>query len=714
MVDALGNFKLSQCLGEVRVGLRPDLEVTRHLFRGQVNYIIRDPVTLESHQMSLENYQVFIRLHRDHKLSEIFESLVDEGTLEPSQEDEFYRFVYFLHGIGCLQLPILDGKRLYHRFVRRRRSQLLWKLASVLFLRIPIFNPNSFLDKTAGIFQFLFSRTFFILWLLVVGTAGILAVDFWCDLTTRFDNFFTAGNLLLLWSCLIVIKVVHELGHAYACKVFGGTVPEMGVYLIALTPCAYVDASASWGFPRKMERIIVCLAGMYVELFLAAIAVFVWALTEPGWINSLMQNVIFLASVATLGFNLNPLMRFDGYYALSDILEIPNLRQRSGQCVRSFLTRVALGLKEEEMEEGLFTRIFLFFFGLASWAYRILIVISICAAVAMKLFLVGLLLGGVFITGELCRMIGEGWRFLFRNPRTRAVRLRAIAAVLICFGFLSAILILAPVSSPVLVRGLISAEDTQVVLIEHPGFVKAVSGREGRMVKKGELILELEDPGLLESLMEVEARLRQSEILARAFEMTDKSRGATEREVLEFHRKTRASLNFEREKLQVRAPRNGFLLDCLRSSSVGKFLESGDKVAILVSGRKTVETYLNENQVAASKPEEGGRVEFRAVGNPSTVREGTILRVRPAREDQIDATGLTQTAGGDIPVDPATNRPPVPYFQVIVVFDGTDKPAMLELRHGMTGFLRFRGEQESIAILLQRKWIRFMDRLRAG
>ena len=158
-----------------------------------------------------------------------------------------------------------------------------------------------------------------------------------------FRSFFQAGNLLWLAATMALVKVLHELGHLLACKHFGAECHELGLMFLLFTPSLYCDVSDAWTLPTKWQRIAVSAAGVYVEVFVAAVCTFVWWSSEPGLLNSLCLNVMFICSVSTLVFNGNPLMRFDGYYVLSDLLEVPNLQTRSRSALSRLLTRWSLG-----------------------------------------------------------------------------------------------------------------------------------------------------------------------------------------------------------------------------------------------------------------------------------------------------------------------------------------------------------------------------------
>jgi len=298
--QSLPRPSLAESLRNVHVGLRgEDLEVSRHVFRGVPCYIVRDPMTFQTQRLEVADYEVFVRIHAARPLSAIFSEQVDHGSLTAADEERSTSSYFRFTGWGFLQLPISDEKLLYRRYQQRRRLQRRNRLLGILFLRIPLWNPNAFLERTLRHVRFLYSKGCFCVWGLLLAAAFYVGAARWEELRQPLDGLLAARNLPLLWLTLIGLKVFHEFGHAYACRHYGGHVPEMGVYLILFTPCAYVDATASWGFTSKRERLVVCLAGMYVESIIASLAVFAWAATEPSVIHSLAYNVIFLAGVVT-------------------------------------------------------------------------------------------------------------------------------------------------------------------------------------------------------------------------------------------------------------------------------------------------------------------------------------------------------------------------------------------------------------------------------
>jgi hypothetical protein len=382
---------LAAKLRDVQVGLRADLETTRMLFRGEVAYVVRDPLTLASHRLGIPEYQALVALRPDRTLGKVFEELVASGRFEAAEEESFYAFVFQLHRLGFLALPLSDEKLLAKRAEAKLEQRRTKWLTAFFYYPIPLWNPDPFLQRTALVGRALFSWPAACVWFAALALAAFVAARNWGEFSRPIGDVFSSGNLPLLWITLIALKVFHEFGHAYATRRFGGAVPEMGVNLVIFTPAAYVDASSSWGFRQHRQRLLVCLAGMYVELFLAALALLAWSVLEPGLLRNLAHNVVLLASVVTVGFNANPLTRFDGYFALCDVLQLPNLYQRASEHVTGLCKRLFLGLRARGSAGSAWLGLLLTSYGLGASIYRVLLVCGISAAIASRYYSAGVL-----------------------------------------------------------------------------------------------------------------------------------------------------------------------------------------------------------------------------------------------------------------------------------------------------------------------------------
>ncbi len=698
-------------LRNVTVGVREDLEVTRHLFRGKPAYVIRDPMTFQSHRLDPGDYAIFISIAPDRPLGRIYQGLVESGVIEADSEELFYQFIVTLHRINFLNLPIADDKLLYKRYIARKRAKRKQKLLGALFLRIPLVNPDAFLDKTIRYARPVFSRWFFGLWLCLMAAAVFVAMTNAGRLVEPVQGVLAAHNLALMWATLIVLKVLHELGHAYACKYFGGYVPETGVYLIVLTPLTYVDASSVWGFSRRRDRLMVCLAGMYFESMVAAAALFTWAATTAGVVHDIAYNVIFLASVVTVLFNINPLMRYDGYYALTDLLEIPNLRQRSTKYVISVFKRIGLGMPIPDSPRSLPLRALLLVFGIASNIYRMVIILVISALVASKMFLVGLGIAVSYVTGVTVSIFRRMIEYMWFSPQTQPVRVRAVAVSLVVMVMLPLAILLVPIRSNVRAVGVVGTEREAVIRARVDGFVERTHAEPGQLVRQGALVVELVHDARLEAIAQARTQVEVSEIRHSAYQVADPVRARQEQQNSTVYRLELDRRRAELDDLKVEADITGRIVHCLDRRNWGQFVRTGEPLAMIAAGCWQVRAILTEQQVADARPAVGDAVNVRAAAMPGCDLRGVIARIVPAGSRRVEDESLTQLGGGGIAVDPLTRQAGQPYFEVAVNLPVCDAQP---LRHGMSCDLRFGAAADSLGTILIRHLMRFSSKLMQG
>lgn len=736
MSDSAPKPRLADRLRNVRVSIRDDLTVTRHVLRGEPAYVVRDPLTFESHRFDAEDYAVFVSIDTARTLGETFDALVEQGRCGREAEEAFYQFVFGLHRLGFLQLPVADDAALYRRFATRRDARNRQWATAFMSLKMPVCNPDDFLQRTLGMFRPLFTTSAFLLWLGLMLAAGVALYANWGRLHEPLAGVLTAGNLPLMWVTLIVLKTIHEFGHAYACRAFGAPVPEMGVILIFGTPCAYVDATASWSISSKRRRIIICLAGMYFESVAAALAVFVWAASGPGVLGSAAYNAMFLASVTTVLFNINPLMRYDGYYVLADLLEIPNLRQRATQFCTDLLKRVFVGVRPATAAPtDLRLGATLLSFGVCAGVYRVVLIFAIIAIIASKLYLVGLLLGCLVAAGTLWKIGAKVFGYLWFAAETAAVRARAVALSALLLVGVPAALLLIPVQTGVCAAGVLGRAEEHVIRAETPGFVTAVQAAVGQSAAAGSPLVQLENSEEREAFEIARGAARIAELRRDAALAVSAAAAAPLAQRVEAARHAADEQARRIAALDVRAPCDGEVLSALRSTDEGRYLHVGDAVATIASGRWIVRALLSEDQTAAAEPRVGDRVEFRSVANPSSACFGVIERVTPSGSNRIAHPALTHLGGGPIAVAPGTAPSSAnssaaggaaastaagaasgaiasqPYFEITVRVEPTDGAV---LAHGMTGRVRLAARSEAIGLHLLRRAVRFLDGLRTS
>ncbi len=280
-----------------------------------------------------------------------------------------------------------------------------------------------------------------------------------------FHEFFGASNWIWLAAAMAVTKVLHEFGHGLSCKHFGGECHELGVMMLVLTPCLYCNVSDSWMLPNKWHRAFIGAAGMYVEICIASIATFVWWFSAPGLLNNICLSTMFVCSVSTVVFNGNPLLRYDGYYILSDMLEIPNLRQKATTILGRKLGAWCLGLEEPDdpflpqRNQAMFM-----LYTVASTVYSWVVVFSILFFLnkvfkPYRLEIFGQMIALAAIASMIGRPLWTVWKF-FRIPgRTDQVKKpRMYATIAIVTAVVGGLPVPAAAVSGVLLAGSATAQ----------------------------------------------------------------------------------------------------------------------------------------------------------------------------------------------------------------------------------------------------------------
>jgi putative peptide zinc metalloprotease protein len=266
--------------------------------------------------------------------------------------EELQQFLGMLHRSGLIIASVGgQGHELRKRRDDRRRKEILGAMTNILCLRFKGFDPERFLNWMYPYTKWLFSPVMLVLCVvLALSALTLVAVQFdvFRSKLPGFYQFFSPTNGLLLALMLGITKIMHEFGHGLSCKHFGGECHEMGIMLLVLTPCLYCNVSDSWMLPSKWKRAAIGAAGIYVEVVLASLCTFIWWFTDTGLLNNLCLNVMFISSVSTILFNANPLLRYDGYYILADLMEIPNLRQKATTILSQKTAQWFLGIEPPE------------------------------------------------------------------------------------------------------------------------------------------------------------------------------------------------------------------------------------------------------------------------------------------------------------------------------------------------------------------------------
>jgi putative peptide zinc metalloprotease protein len=329
--------------------MRPDLVLAVQGRRGERTWTVKDPVRLRYFQLAEEEYAVLRWLDGQANEREVRRKF--ERQFAPRQLSPFglQSYVAQLHSQGLL---LADAPEQGSELLQRNRHRRRWERASfalqLLAIRFRGFDPESLLDRLAPLIKVLFSRTMALVVACLCLSAGLLVATHFEMAQLQAPTvsaFFSGRNAWLIVVAVSLLKVLHEFGHALASRRYGGECHEMGVMLLAGIPCLYCNVSDAWLLPNRWQRIVIGAAGMYVELFVAALATFAWWYSEPGWGHAFCWNLLVVASINTLLVNGNPLLRYDGYFILSDLTGVPNLWRQSQELLRATLARWCLGIE---------------------------------------------------------------------------------------------------------------------------------------------------------------------------------------------------------------------------------------------------------------------------------------------------------------------------------------------------------------------------------
>lgn len=485
----------------LRLRMRRDLVAKVQEYLGRRYWVVKDPLRLRYYRFEEEEYSILQSLDGERSLEQIRKGFERQFAPQKLTQSELHRLITMLHRAALLisDLPG-QGEQLLERTKKESKKKWLSAATQILSFRLRGVNPDRTLTWIEARFGWLFSWPAFACAILFAFSALGLAISNFEELGRRLPSaqeFFAAQNWLALAFCLAVTKVFHELGHGVACKRFGGECPEMGVMFLCFTPCLYCNVSDSWMIPSKWKRAAVGAAGMYIELILASFAAWLWWFTQPGLLHHLSLNVLFVCSVSTLLFNANPLMRYDGYYILSDLIEIPNLRQKSTSLLHRTLCQWCLGL-ETPTDPFLPQRRKFFFaaFAVASTLYGMLVTFTILLFLNKVLEPYGFqIIGrmlllftlGLFLFGPLWKLV----KFLRDPVRWEKIHMsRLLLSSLAAAAAVSGAMLI-PLPHRVICGVRVEPHGAEQLFVRVPGNLDVIHVEPGMEVQEGDPIVTL-------------------------------------------------------------------------------------------------------------------------------------------------------------------------------------------------------------------------------
>ncbi len=647
-------------VADLRLRLRRHARLYRTHYRGQLWYVLQDRTSGRFHRFSPSSYRIIAMMDGNRTVQEIWDIACAQLEDETLTQDEVIRLLGQLHSADVLygDLPP-DIEELSERGARARSRKFLMSFMNPLAVRLPVFDPDDFVTATMPLVRPFISVFGALMFFSVVGYAIFLALSHWDALTRNvIDRVLSAQNIGIMVLCYCAIKAVHELGHAYMVKRWGGDVHEIGLMFLVFMPVPYVDASDAMRFPSKWQRAMVGAAGILVEGFLAALAMIVWVNAEDGLVRAFAFNTMLIGGVSTLLFNGNPLLKFDGYYVLSDIIEIPNLAQRSKNYIGHLIKRYAFGLKHSQSpatgpgEPGWFV-----FYGIAAFIYRVFITFAIVLFVSTQFYFLGVILAvWAVILMFGWPMLKHIW-FLLANPALRRHRGRAFA---VTGGLLAALiggLFAVPVPHATVAEGVVWVPGTQIVHAEADGVVRETLVEPGAQVQPGAALVQLDDPLVVARATLLDGYIEELSRRLSAQSFADRSAARVLAEELRGARGDRAATQERLDNLVVRAGAQGVLILPVAQDLVGRFVHKGDVLGYVTDYRDPLIRVIVAEERSDLVRSQTTSLSLRFASTPDRVLPARIEREVPALSATLPSLALASEGGGRIALDPsAANR----------------------------------------------------------
>ncbi len=641
-------------IAQLRPKLRAHVQLYPQVYRGERWYVLHDQSSGQYLRFNESAYAVLGRLDGDLTLEEILEHASEDNSPYLLTQEDIISLIGQLNAAEVLRdgLPV-NAREIFQQYKTQQRKKRQRSMMNPLSIKIPFFDPDRLLTRLAPLGRMLFSKAGLWVWLLTIFTALLLGVanaDALMSDITAIE--LSPMQLLALWLIYPLIKALHELGHGLALKTWGGEVHETGINLLLFMPVPYVDATASWGFRNKWKRMLVGAAGIFTELFIAALALFLWLAVEPGLVKLVALNVILIATLSTLLFNGNPLLRYDGYFVLEDWLEIPNLATRSKRYYYYLTQKYILkmtGVRTPVTAEG--EEKWFLFYGFAAPLYRLFILLGIALYLVDSFLVVGVALAIWAVIMQLIVPLGKGILFLTKNEAVAPHRLRGLVLIFtLSLGFMGILFI--PIPTVTYTEGIVWTVGDSQVTAGRSGFVKNLLVDSGTQVKAGHPIVQLVDPELTAQHLELKSKLHELNTRYVAQQRQSRVKAAMIQDDLYSVRAEFARVSEQIGKLTICSPGEGKFVSAKFKDLTGRYIEQGKVLGHIIDPENLIiRAVVPQSRIGLMKTYETS-AEFMLADQPGSIFHSQIIRETPQATSRIPSAALGTTGGGTLAVDP--------------------------------------------------------------
>lgn len=699
-------------VNQLKPRLRSYVKIHRHTYRGKLWFVLENTSSGKNYRLSEQQYAWVGKFNGQHSFERIWDQACEElGDHAPTQ-DQAINLLSQLHKadiVLCDCMP--DLKLINSQRAKNKRKEKLKRWMEPFCWRFPLYDPSRLLSGSSHFARHLFSTITFYIWASVVLTASILAMTYWEELSDGvLDKILSAKYALWLLMFIPLLKIIHELGHALAVVRGGGQVREVGIMLIAFVPLPYVDASASATFPEKKDRILVAAAGMAVEVFIASICLIIWCLVEPGVIRGALYSLVLAAGIATLLFNLNPLLRFDAYYILSDWIEVPNLCTRSRLFLTTLIKRQLLRLKHVEIEcLSVSEKVWLISYGILSIGYRFIIFASIIFFVWNKFFFLGVILalwGGISL---LVLPMIRGMGYLLFHPELGEGRRRAcVNSGLLALSIIISLTFI-PFPKWTFAEGVVVPADESVIRAETFGFVAKIIAEPDSQVSVGDPLLVCDQPGIEESIKIIQAEIAELEAERIYCLKEDLHRVGILEEEIKYHQKRLQRELEKSDSLILKSRMDGRFVLPKSEDLLGRYITSGSVVGHVLNPDNARIRVIVPQKYVDQVRNETVEIQFKLSEMIESTYRGNLLRELPGASNELPSSALGTLGGGSFAIDP-NDSTGIKTIEKFFEFELGFQAEPSSLRLGGKVFVRFEHSWEPLVY----RWYRNLSELFLG
>lgn len=679
--------------------LRQDLKLLpgSHDEDGAPRWLLHDRVRNSYFTLTADALDLIRHWQPGRTLDEMGAYLAEQGLEhDPEEIRAFNDFLIANH------LVLARSEAASDSFAQRKRDgrQGLWRwlLHNYLFIRIPLLRPDPWLTRLAPMLSWLFTTTAHRVVLLLGIIGGVLVLRQWDSFSATFLYFFSLEGIALYGLTLVLVKSAHEMGHALVSCRLGCRVASMGVAFLVMLPVLYTDTTDAWRLRSRRDRLRIVTAGVRTELYLALIATFLWGVLPDGALRSAAFFVATTSWITSVLVNISPFLRFDGYYAFSDLLGVENLQQRAFALGRWRLRRWLWGLDDPLPEPMPRPRARLLTgYAWGTWIYRFFLFLGIALLVYHFFFKV---LGIVLFIVEMLWFIAmpvikelKVWRERRADFHWTPLRLIgwSVPLVLLLWALL-------PLSVDVHVPAVLKSARSQQLFAPESAQVVQVNIRVGDRVEEGQVLLQLSSPELDQQLgqMREQRHLVELKLSRQSTSLDDKAAQAVNRERLQQLNEQLAGLQQRQESLVVRAPFAGEII--AREQMMPRQWVGQDQplLSLVDASELTVEGLVHERDLNLLTPGQDGL--FIAGSGEHAGLIAQLSRIDISAVAVLPYPELGSEAGGPIAVRTQGERliPEAAHYRVLARLEGITNQASVHVRQ--PGILILSGEPRSALV----------------